>query len=116
MKNSSGKYPVRNRKIVFITARVHAAEVTGSFKGEGLLSFLIGNSSQANELRNLYVFKIVPMLNPEGVLVGNFRSSLVGTDLNRRWDQPDEVLHPQIFYLKNYMKMLKSEGRLLHLQ
>jgi len=34
-------------------------------------------------LRDLYVFKIVPMLNPDGVIIGNYRCSLVGDDLNR---------------------------------
>lgn len=51
------------------------------------------------------------MLNPEGVLCGNFRCSLTGTDLNRRWDNPDEVLHSQIYYLKNLLKKLVSEKK-----
>ena len=51
------------------------------------------------------------MLNPEGVLCGNFRATLTGTDLNRRWDQPNEILHSQIFYLKNLLKKLISEGK-----
>jgi len=51
------------------------------------------------------------MLNPEGVICGNFRCSLTGTDLNRRWDSPDEVLHPQIYYLKNLMSKLISEKK-----
>lgn len=78
---------------------------------EGVLKFLTGNSPVAQSLRNIYVFKIVPLLNPEGVLCGNFRSSFTGTDLNRRWDQPDEILHSQIFYLKTLMKKLSTEGK-----
>ncbi len=34
-------------------------------------------------LRDKYVFKIVPMLNPDGVITGNYRCSLGGYDLNR---------------------------------
>lgn len=34
------------------------------------------------------------MLNPDGVIHGNYRTSLIGVDLNRRWDKPDKNLHP----------------------
>ncbi len=51
------------------------------------------------------------MLNPEGVLCGNFRCSFTGTDLNRRWDQPDRILHPQIYYLKNLLRKLVAEKK-----
>ena len=36
-------------------------------------------------LRDHFVFKIVPMLNPDGVVNGNYRCSLSGQDLNRQW-------------------------------
>jgi murein tripeptide amidase MpaA len=50
---------------------------------EGFLEFIISNDSEAKDLRDLFVFKIVPMLNPDGVIVGNYRCSLTGLDLNR---------------------------------
>ena len=50
---------------------------------EGVVEFLMSNDMEARILRNTYVFKIVPMLNPDGVIVGNYRSSLGGHDLNR---------------------------------
>ena len=37
----------------------------------------------AVELRKQIVFKVIPMVNPDGVVVGNFRTSLCGRDLNR---------------------------------
>jgi len=51
------------------------------------------------------------MFNPDGVVIGNFRYSISGTDLNRRWDIPDKYLHPQIYYLKLYMKKLTEIGK-----
>lgn len=36
-------------------------------------------------MRKNMIFKIVPMLNPDGVVIGNFRSSLTGRDLNRQY-------------------------------
>jgi len=40
------------------------------------------------------------MLNPDGVVVGNYRCSIAGCDLNRRWMNPSEEYHPEIFYVK----------------
>ena len=100
---------MNNRKIVIITARVHAAEAVSSFKMAGILKFLVSN--EAVKLRDLYVFKIVPLLNPEGVISGNSRCSIIGVDLNRRWDNPNPILHPQIFHLKNLIKKLVAEKK-----
>ena len=51
-------------------------------------------------LRKLFVFKIVPMLNPDGVVVGNYRCSLAGVDLNRIYRDPLRELFPTIFHTK----------------
>lgn len=34
------------------------------------------------------------MLNPDGVIAGNYRSSLSGLDLNRQWTDPKEINAP----------------------
>ena len=31
------------------------------------------------------------MVNPDGVIHGNYRCSLAGCDLNRRWKKPKKV-------------------------
>lgn len=43
------------------------------------------------------------MINPDGVVYGNSRSSLAGCDLNRRWGNPNSSIHPEIFFLKESM-------------
>lgn len=43
------------------------------------------------------------MLNPDGVVIGNSRSSLAGLDLNRRWSDPNPIMHPEIYLMKNHM-------------
>lgn len=40
------------------------------------------------------------MLNPDGVIVGNYRTSLSGLDLNRQWATPDVNLSPEIYAMK----------------
>ena len=67
---------------------------------KGLIDYLTGPSLDAKILRDNFVFKIVPMLNVDGVIVGNYRCSLAGVDLNRNWLDPSRKLHPTIFYTK----------------
>ncbi|KAK1939417.1 Cytosolic carboxypeptidase 3 [Phytophthora citrophthora] len=91
----------RRRTAIVITARVHPGESNSSFVMHGILDFLTGNSLEARFLRYHFIFKVVPMLNPDGVIHGNYRCSLAGTDLNRRWLNPSSELHPTIFATKS---------------
>ena len=76
------------RRAIVITARVHPGESNASFIVEGILQFLVSDDEDAKYLRNNFVFKIIPMLNPDGVIIGNNRTSLSGYDLNRQWIAP----------------------------
>ena len=49
------------------------------------------------------------MVNPDGVIHGNYRTSLAGCDLNRRWLKPKNKLHPTIFYIKEQIKKFNKE-------
>ena len=66
------------RKSIILTARVHPGETNSSFIMNGVVEFLISDDEKAEFLRNTFVFKIIPMLNPDGVIVGNYRCSLIG--------------------------------------
>ncbi len=68
-----------------LTSRVHPGEPQASYMMEGSLKFLLSKTELAEELLKNFVFKIVPMLNPDGVIHGNYRCSLLGVDLNRKW-------------------------------
>ena len=47
--------------------------------------FLTGSTPAAVALREAFVFIVIPMLNPDGVVQGNYRTSLMGCDLNRKY-------------------------------
>jgi hypothetical protein len=74
--------------------------VVASWIVQGLIDYVTGPSLDAKILRDNFVFKVIPMLNPDGVIVGNYRCSLAGCDLNRCWQNPDKRLHPTIFHAK----------------
>jgi len=57
---------------------VHPGESNASWMMRGVINYLISDDPKAAFLRDTYVFKIIPMLNPDGVIVGNYRCSLIG--------------------------------------
>uniref|UniRef100_A0A8B9F637 ATP/GTP binding protein like 1 n=1 Tax=Amazona collaria TaxID=241587 RepID=A0A8B9F637_9PSIT len=101
----------RNRPYVFLAARVHPGESNASWVMKGTLEFLVSNDPIADLLRKCFIFKIVPMLNPDGVINGNHRCSLSGDDLNRQWLTPNSQLHPTIYHAKGLLYYLRSIGR-----
>ena len=71
------------RGAVILTSRVHPGESNASYMMQGTLEYLVSDDEGAKQLRDKFVFKIIPMLNPDGVIIGNYRCSLSGLDLNR---------------------------------
>ena len=94
-----------NKRAVIFTSRVHPGESNGSYIIQGVIEFLLSNDPVAKNLRKKYIFKIIPMLNPDGVTRGNFRMNVLGKDLNRMWEEPDEITSPTIF---NTIKMINK--------
>ncbi|XP_038660765.1 cytosolic carboxypeptidase 1 isoform X6 [Scyliorhinus canicula] len=104
-------YQFRNRPYIFLTSRVHPGESNSSWVMKGTMEFLMGSSLAAQNLRDSYIFKIVPMLNPDGVINGSHRCSLSGEDLNRQWLTPNPELHPTIYHTKGLLQYLVSIQR-----
>ena len=102
----------RTRPYIFLSARVHPGETNASWVMKGTLEYLMSNSPTAQSLRESYIFKIVPMLNPDGVINGNHRCSLSGEDLNRQWQSPNPELHPTIYHAKGLLQYLAAVKRL----
>ena len=48
------------------------------------------------------------MANPDGVIIGNGRTGITGEDLNRKYIDPDELLHPEPYHIKKLVQGLKS--------
>ncbi len=63
-----------NKPTVFLTARVHPGETPASYVLNGILNFILNEKSeQARILREKFVFKVIPILNPDGVYRGYYR-------------------------------------------
>ncbi|XP_028264061.1 cytosolic carboxypeptidase 2 [Parambassis ranga] len=99
----------RTKKAVVVTARVHPGETNSSWMMEGFLDFLLGDSDDARLLRDTFIFKVVPMLNPDGVVVGNYRCSLAGRDLNRNYKTLLRDSFPCVWHTQNMVERLMAE-------
>lgn len=52
------------------------------------------------------------MVNPDGVVIGNYRTNLSGNDVNRKWDYPNKSLHPEVHNIKKKLADDKKDVRL----
>ena len=68
-------YTEKKRTIVVI-GRQHSGETHSSFIIHGLINFLMKRDLFSHQLRELFEWWILPMVNPDGVIVGNYRSNL----------------------------------------
>jgi cytosolic carboxypeptidase protein 2/3 len=104
----SDQEAIKQRKGIIISSRVHPGETGASWMMKGMLDYLTGPSLNAKILRDNFVFKIIPMLNIDGVVNGNSRCNLAGFDLNRCWIEPSKKLQPTIYHMKNVSTIYKS--------
>ncbi|KAK9891541.1 hypothetical protein WA026_015502 [Henosepilachna vigintioctopunctata] len=100
---------IKKKRAIVITARVHPGETPSSWMMKGIIDFLTSDCAPAKELRDKFIFKIVPMLNPDGVVVGNNRCSLSGKDLNRQYRTVMREAYPSIWYTKLMVRRLIEE-------
>ncbi|XP_041471575.1 uncharacterized protein LOC121421044 isoform X3 [Lytechinus variegatus] len=101
------------KKAVVVTSRVHPGETNASWMMKGFLDYLTSEMPDAKLLRDLFVFKIVPMLNPDGVIVGNYRCSLAGRDLNRNYKTILKDSFPSVTHTKAMVKKLMEEREVI---
>ncbi|XP_040464809.1 cytosolic carboxypeptidase 2 [Falco naumanni] len=100
---------VAAKRVVVLSARAHPGESGSSWAMQGCLDFLLGAHADAQLLRRLFIFKVVPMLNPDGVVVGNSRCSLAGRDPNRAYRTALRSSFPSVWHLRAMVERVLAE-------
>lgn len=99
------------KKVILITGRVHPVETHASWVLHGIIKFLLSKDKVADALRRRVIFKIIPMLNADGVTIGNTRCSFIGRDVNRLYSHPNQKLAPEPYYMRNLVRDLQKTDK-----
>ena len=99
------------KRVIMLTSRVHPGETGASWMMHGLIDCLLNPSTDEEKilvknLKDHFEFYIIPMLNVDGVINGNYRCSLAACDLNRKWTKPSKAMHPPVYYTKKLCQTL----------
>lgn len=112
--------PDTEKKVVFITTLQHAGEYCGGYVISGLINFLLSDDEKAAFARKKTIYKIIPMMNPDGIFHGITRFNGNLEDLNQEWDDDfTDTLHlpvePEVACVKKWLRKWQSSGKRIHL-
>ena len=106
--------PLPKKQILLFSSRVHPGETGASWMIHGLMDTLLNPKGDEEKelvknLKDHFEIYIIPMMNVDGVINGNYRCSLAACDLNRKWTKPSKALHPPVYYTRKLCETLTDK-------
>jgi len=75
----------------------------------GAIDHLVSDDPRADSLRDAFVIKVIPIINPDGVYRGHFRSDQWGVNLNRMYLDPTLEAHPTVYGIRKIVEYFKDK-------
>ncbi|XP_068620865.1 cytosolic carboxypeptidase 6-like [Battus philenor] len=100
------------KRVVLVIARSHGGEPPSSYICQGLLDYVLSSAENASAVKDHIVIQVVPMLNPDGVFLGNHRADILGSDPNRCWNRATTFAHPALVAVKEHIRKITAEKNL----
>lgn len=88
------------KRYIYLSSRVHPGEVAASHMLNGFLGHILSDPNKDIKVKlalHHFVFIIVPILNPDGVYRGHYRTDTHGQNLNRCYLNPNPHSEPTIY-------------------
>ncbi|MDT3695064.1 MAG: M14 family zinc carboxypeptidase [Ignavibacterium sp.] len=100
---------ISGKRTVHIHARTHPQETEGFYVTREIIKILISESELAQTARGNCVFYVIPMINPDGVVLGLPRRNANNVDLESNWNTfPHQ---PEVAALKaRFIQLMASEN------
>ena len=97
---------------IVLIARQHPPESPGgTFGFQAFYEELLSDSETAKSFRNQFNIITFPLMNPDGVDMGNWRHNAIGVDLNRDWVN---FTQPETQMVKSYVESKIEDGNQIH--
>ena len=108
------------KKVIVITALQHPGEDCGGYFMEGLIRELLSGKPETENIKARFIFKLVPVVNPDGLFHGVSRYNWAMEDLNTDWDVAvSDTLNmpiiPEVVAVKEWANIWLKQGNKINM-
>ncbi len=98
---------------IILLGRQHPPEISGALAMKIFVDTLISDTPLAIDFRSRFSIIVIPLINPDGVVLGHWRHNANGVDLNRDWGPFTQPETQNVARLLSAMERMNLKLRLM---